>query len=49
MALTDLSIAIVGDGMGGLANAATLTQLGINVEIHEQARVVARIGAGLQR
>ena len=32
-----LSIAIVGAGMGGLAAAATLRQIGIDVQVYEQA------------
>jgi salicylate hydroxylase/6-hydroxynicotinate 3-monooxygenase len=43
-----LSIAIVGAGMGGLAAAATLRQVGIDVQVYEQARQFARIGAGIQ-
>jgi 2-polyprenyl-6-methoxyphenol hydroxylase-like FAD-dependent oxidoreductase len=43
-----LSIAIVGAGMGGLAAAATLRQVGIDVAVYEQARQFARIGAGIQ-
>src|SRR5262249_54318153 len=43
-----LSIAIVGAGMGGLAAAATLRQLGIDVQVYEQATRFTRIGAGIQ-
>jgi len=43
-----LSIAIVGAGMGGLAAAATLRKVGIDVQLYEQARQFARIGAGIQ-
>src|SRR6266436_5843048 len=43
-----LSIAIVGAGMGGLAAAATLRQIGIDVQAYEQATRFARIGAGIQ-
>src|ERR1041384_8579967 len=42
------SIAIVGAGMGGLAAAATLRQIGIDVQVYEQASRFARIGAGIQ-
>ncbi len=48
MSLKDRSIAIVGGGMGGLATAATLGQLGIDVTIYEQAAAFTRIGAGIQ-
>ena len=43
-----LSIAIVGAGIGGLAVAATLRQIGIDVRVYEQAPRFARIGAGIQ-
>src|SRR6202166_2862008 len=43
-----LSIAIVGAGIGGMAVAATLRQIGIDVRVHEQAPRFARIGAGIQ-
>jgi 2-polyprenyl-6-methoxyphenol hydroxylase-like FAD-dependent oxidoreductase len=43
-----LSIAVVGAGMGGLAVAATLRRIGIDVQVYEQASRFARIGAGIQ-
>src|SRR5215510_4730346 len=43
-----LNIAIVGAGMGGLAAAATLRQVGIDVDVYEQASRFARVGAGIQ-
>jgi len=43
-----LSIAVVGAGMGGLAVAATLRQVGIDVQVYEQASRFGRIGAGIQ-
>ena len=43
-----LSIAIVGAGIGGLAVAATLRQIGIDVHVYEQAPAFARVGAGIQ-
>ena len=43
-----LSIAVVGAGMGGLAVAATLRQIGVNVTVYEQAHQFLRIGAGIQ-
>jgi 6-hydroxynicotinate 3-monooxygenase len=43
-----LSIAIVGAGMGGLASAAALRRVGIDVTVYEQAPQFARIGAGIQ-
>src|ERR1051325_6836164 len=42
------SIAIVGAGVGGLAAAATLRQVGFDVAVYEQASRFARIGAGIQ-
>jgi 6-hydroxynicotinate 3-monooxygenase len=43
-----LSVAIVGAGMGGLATAAALRRVGIDVMVYEQASQFARIGAGIQ-
>jgi 2-polyprenyl-6-methoxyphenol hydroxylase-like FAD-dependent oxidoreductase len=43
------SIAIVGAGIGGLAAAATLRQIGIDVTVYEQAEKFARVGAGIQQ
>jgi 2-polyprenyl-6-methoxyphenol hydroxylase-like FAD-dependent oxidoreductase len=46
--MSELSIAIVGAGMGGLAAAATLRRAGFDVQVYEQASRFARIGAGIQ-
>jgi salicylate hydroxylase/6-hydroxynicotinate 3-monooxygenase len=43
-----LKVAIVGAGMGGLATAAALRRVGIEVTVYEQARQFARLGAGIQ-
>jgi 6-hydroxynicotinate 3-monooxygenase len=43
-----LNIAIIGAGMGGLATAAALRKVGIEVTVYEQARQFARLGAGIQ-
>jgi 6-hydroxynicotinate 3-monooxygenase len=43
-----LNVAIIGAGMGGLATAAALRKVGIDVTIYEQARQFARLGAGIQ-
>lgn len=43
-----LSVAIVGAGMGGLATAAALRRVGVDVMVYEQASQFARIGAGIQ-
>jgi 2-polyprenyl-6-methoxyphenol hydroxylase-like FAD-dependent oxidoreductase len=42
------SIAVIGAGMGGLAVAATLRQVGVEVTVYEQAPRFARVGAGIQ-
>jgi 2-polyprenyl-6-methoxyphenol hydroxylase-like FAD-dependent oxidoreductase len=44
----NLSIVVVGAGMGGLTAAATLRQAGFSVQVYEQAARFARIGAGIQ-
>ena len=41
-------IAILGAGMGGLASAAILNQMGADVCVYEQAPAFARVGAGIQ-
>jgi len=43
-----LDVIVVGAGIGGLAATVALRAIGANVEIHEQARTLARVGAGLQ-
>ena len=48
MARSRPTIAIVGAGMGGLAAAATLRQVGIEVQVYEQAHQFLRVGAGIQ-
>jgi 6-hydroxynicotinate 3-monooxygenase len=48
MSKRKLSVAVVGAGMGGLAVAATLRSVGIDVQVYEQAPRFARIGAGIQ-
>lgn len=42
------SIAIAGAGMGGLAAAAALRRIGVDVQVYEQAHQFARVGAGIQ-
>jgi salicylate hydroxylase/6-hydroxynicotinate 3-monooxygenase len=44
----ELSVAVVGAGMGGQAVAATLRRVGFGVQVYEQAPRFARIGAGIQ-
>src|SRR5258708_23536889 len=43
-----LSIAIIGAGMGGLASAAALRRVGVEVTVYEQATQFTRLGAGIQ-
>ncbi len=43
----DLSVDIVGAGIGGLTLAIALAQRGINVRVHEQAPALRELGAGL--
>src|SRR5215468_2213336 len=43
-----LKVAIIGAGMGGLATAAALKRIGIEVQVYEQAQQFARLGAGIQ-
>jgi 6-hydroxynicotinate 3-monooxygenase len=47
-AKTKLNIAIIGAGMGGLAAAAALRKIGVEVTVYEQARQFTRLGAGIQ-
>ena len=44
-----LSISIVGAGIGGLAAAATLRQVGHDIRVFDQAQAFARVGAGIQQ
>jgi len=39
---------VIGAGMGGLATAAALRRIGVDVTVYEQASQFARIGAGIQ-
>jgi 2-polyprenyl-6-methoxyphenol hydroxylase-like FAD-dependent oxidoreductase len=43
-----LNIAVVGAGIGGLAVAATLRVINMDVQVYEQAPRFARVGAGIQ-
>jgi 6-hydroxynicotinate 3-monooxygenase len=47
--MTKPKIAIIGAGIGGLAAAALLHRRGHDVQVYEQARRFARIGAGIQQ
>ncbi|HTC62665.1 MAG TPA: FAD-dependent monooxygenase [Candidatus Saccharimonadales bacterium] len=48
MGTKKLSIAIIDAGIGGMATAATLRQIGMDVHVYEQAPRFLRIGAGIQ-
>lgn len=43
-----LRVAVIGAGIGGLAAAVALRAIGAQVEVYEQGRAIARVGAGLQ-
>jgi 6-hydroxynicotinate 3-monooxygenase len=43
-----LKVAFVGAGLGGLATAAALRRVGIDVTVYEQASQFTRLGAGIQ-
>jgi 6-hydroxynicotinate 3-monooxygenase len=47
--MTKPTIAIIGAGIGGLAAAALLHRQNYNVQVYEQAKRFARIGAGIQQ
>jgi 6-hydroxynicotinate 3-monooxygenase len=47
--MSKLSVAIVGAGIGGLAAAACLRRVGIDVTVYEQAAQFSRVGAGIQQ
>jgi salicylate hydroxylase len=42
-----LQAVVVGGGIGGIAAAVALTQAGIDVQVHEQARQLTEVGAGV--
>ena len=46
--MANLSIAIVGGGIGGLSAALTLLRTGFDVHVYEQATEVRELGAGIQ-
>ena len=47
MAPRDVSIAVIGGGIGGLAAAINLLQAGYDVRVFEQARWLSEVGAGI--
>jgi salicylate hydroxylase len=42
-----LQAVVVGGGIGGIAAAVALTRAGVDVQVHEQARQLAEVGAGV--
>ncbi len=48
MTQIDVSIAIVGGGIGGLTAALSLYRAGFDVHVYEQAGTVSEVGAGIQ-
>jgi salicylate hydroxylase len=46
--MADEKVLIVGAGLGGLAAASCLMKAGYDVEVYEQAPVLAEVGAGIQ-
>lgn len=46
--MTDIDVAVVGGGIGGLANALALASSGHRVRVLERASAFAEVGAGLQ-
>ena len=48
MAGPPFSLAVIGAGIGGLAVAAALRRIGIEVLVFEQAQAFAPVGAGIQ-
>src|SRR5712691_10363661 len=48
MSHDDLSIAVVGGGIGGLAAALSLLRAGFDVQVFEQAAALMEVGAGIQ-
>jgi salicylate hydroxylase len=47
MAHNNISIAIIGGGIGGLTAALSLLQAGFDVHVYEQARTLREVGAGI--
>jgi salicylate hydroxylase len=45
---SEISIAVIGGGIGGLAAALSLRRAGFDVSVYEQAREVREVGAGIQ-
>lgn len=48
MAEQELSVGIIGGGIGGLAAALSLLRAGFDVQVYEQASALSEVGAGVQ-
>jgi salicylate hydroxylase len=46
--MSDISIAIIGGGIGGLAAARNLLRAGFDVQVYEQVAALREVGAGVQ-
>jgi salicylate hydroxylase len=46
--MADISIAVIGGGIGGTAAALSLLRAGFDVHVYEQARQMGEVGAGVQ-
>jgi len=44
----EVSVAIIGGGIGGLAAALSLLRAGVDVHVYERARTLSQVGAGIQ-
>lgn len=44
----ELSVTIIGGGIGGLAAALSLLRAGIDVHVYERSRTLSEVGAGIQ-
>ena len=48
MSPRQISVAVIGGGIGGLAAALSLLRAGLDVHVYEQAREMREVGAGIQ-
>ena len=48
MSRNEVSVAVIGGGIGGLAASLSLLKAGLDVHVYEQARALSEVGAGIQ-
>ena len=48
MSRKEVSVAVIGGGIGGLVAALSLLRAGVDVHVYEQARALSEVGAGVQ-